>query len=169
LFDDYSISKRLLTRFAESFLPNFSYWHFIIPTIYGENEERHRLIPYILDSLKENKQIKLTTGEQVRDYLYVEDIPKIISSTLEKKLPSGIYNLTNGNVLKVKEIVKLLFSKLGLTLDPGIFSLADRIDVTMNCLKLDGNKLNKYINNYSYTSLDDVLTKYIEKWQLKIK
>lgn len=163
--NDYSLSKRLLTKFTSSYAKTIKHWHFILPTIYGENEERHRLIPYILDSIKRKEDIKLTSGEQIREYLYVEEVPNIILKAIEENLPTGIYNLSSGDVYKVKDIVHLLFSKIGVQLDENIFASASRNDEAMNNLQLDGSKINSYINRHNSNKLNEVLIKYLNKWE----
>ena len=45
---DYSISKRMFSRFISSVEMPYKTWHFILPTIYGERESAHRLIPYTI-------------------------------------------------------------------------------------------------------------------------
>ena len=50
--NDYTVSKRMLTRFISSYKHEFTHWHFIIPTIYGESENPKRLIPYTINAIK---------------------------------------------------------------------------------------------------------------------
>ena len=66
---DYVVSKRMLTRFVTSYKHDFTHWHFIIPTIYGENENPKRLIPYTINAIKNGEELHFTAGNQTRQYL----------------------------------------------------------------------------------------------------
>lgn len=157
---DYSISKRMITRFISSSNFSFKSWHFILPTIYGENESNHRLIPYLIKSIKNKTQLKLTSGTQVRQYIYVDEIPKIIFKALNKKINSGIYNIEGTETLSVKELVFSLHKLFNKKLDSKIFGKVSRADSTMQILKLNGAKLMSEINFTTSIKISDVYEKY---------
>jgi len=54
-------------------------------TMFGPLENSYKLFPLILNSLKNSKPIKLTHGEQLRDYLHVEDIATFIAKNSASK------------------------------------------------------------------------------------
>ena len=43
--NDYTVSKRMLSKFVASYKHGFKHWHFYIPTIYGAGENPKRLMP----------------------------------------------------------------------------------------------------------------------------
>lgn len=43
-------------------------------SIYGGHENRSRFIPYIINSILHEEEVKLTGCEQIRDYVYIDDI-----------------------------------------------------------------------------------------------
>tara|TARA_B100000780_G_scaffold235689_1_gene176363 strand:+ start:110 stop:1003 length:894 start_codon:yes stop_codon:yes gene_type:complete len=157
---DYSISKRMITRFLLSSNFCFTAWHFILPTIYGEYESNHRLIPYVIKSIKNNTKLKLTTGTQVRQYIYVNEIPKIIFQAVSKKINSGIYNIEGTETLSVKDLVSILHKLYNKKLDGKIFGEVSRSDSNMEILKLNGEKLVKEINYKPVIKISDVYEKY---------
>lgn len=159
---EYCISKRLLTRFIDSNKPSFTSWHFILPTIYGENESPHRLLPYIVNSIKNNTDIKLTNGEQFRQYLYVDEIPVLINSAFENKLVSGIYNVAGSETYSIKNLIKRVFFYFNKPLDEGIFGRLEKDDINMKNLQLDGTKLFQIINFKAKISVTDVLQRYYD-------
>lgn len=59
-----------------------SFLHFILPTIYSEYEDQNRLIPYMLRAIKNGEKLSFTSGEQVRQYLYVDEVPRMIEDAL---------------------------------------------------------------------------------------
>ena len=85
---DYVVSKRMLTRYISSVEHNYKHWHFILPTIYGPGENNKRLIPYTINAILNNEELHFTSGQQVRQYLYVGDVPKILNLSIERELSS---------------------------------------------------------------------------------
>ena len=57
--NDYTISKRMLSRFIDGYSHEFTHWHFYIPTIYGETENPTRLIPYTINSLMDITAVRI--------------------------------------------------------------------------------------------------------------
>jgi len=158
----YCISKRMLTRFVSSFYPKFTYWHFILPTIYGEKENPQRLIPYVINAFKNNKEEELsfTSGNQIRQYIYINEVAHIIDIACSKMLPSGIYNIAGNETLTVKELVKMIYSFYNKTFDEKMFGKAQRHDIGMQILKLDDNKLYNNIKYQSKIKIKDVYKQY---------
>lgn len=158
--NDYSISKRLLTRFIDSNKPSFITWHFILPTIYGENESRNRLLPYVINALKNNIEIKLTNGDQVRQYLYIDEIPLLINVAFKNKLISGIYNIAGSEAYSIRNLISSVYSYFEKPLDAEIFGSIEKADTSMKNLQLDGTKLFNIIDFKAKISVTDVLEKY---------
>ena len=143
--NDYTVSKRILSRFVESYKHDYTHWHFFIPTIYGEGENPMRLIPYTVSAIREGRELVFTSGEQVRQYIYVSEVPLIIDKCVLENVPSGCYNLEGNETLTVKEIVTLIHDVMGCTVPDGCFGKVKRKDVGMKYLALDGSKLKTFI------------------------
>jgi nucleoside-diphosphate-sugar epimerase len=158
--NDYAISKRMLTRFFSSFRSSFTFLHFILPTLYGENESTYRLIPYTLKSIEANVKLKLTSGDQIRQYIYIQDVVHILFSSVKERLSSGIYNIAGVEEFSVKELVSMLFKIKGKKMPENIFGQADRVDMGMKVLRLNGDKLNKYLNNMPKTKIREIYKRY---------
>ncbi len=158
--NDYTISKRTLNRFLSSVESPFTNYHFILPTIYGETESQNRLIPYTLKSIKTNTELSFTSGDQIRQYIYIDDVINIIFHTIQLRLPSAIYNIGSVEELSVKELVVMLFMLMNKEVPPNVFGKAERTDVGMMILKLNGDKLRKNISYIPKTKIADVYAKY---------
>lgn len=158
--NDYTVSKRMLTRFISSYKHEFTHWHFIIPTIYGESENPKRLIPYTINAIKNGEELHFTAGDQTRQYIYVSEVPRIIDMAYEKNIPSGIYNIQGKETITVKEIVTLIHKVLGKQVAEGCFGSAQRADVGMKYLALDGSKLETAINFVATIRLEDIIKRY---------
>lgn len=160
--NDYSISKFMLTNFIHRTSPNLKYYHFILPTIYGESESRLRLIPYTIDSIINNKTLELTSGEQIREYIYINNVVEIVFECLINRIPSDIYNIPPTETYSVKDLVAKIYKFMNADLPIGIFGLSKRVDEKMKILQIDGTKLRNEIKSYSGMQIEDILNKYFK-------
>jgi len=73
--------------------------------LYGEGEDRRRLIPVLREKLTNGKKVALTKGTEIRDYLDVEEAGRIISElALSDRL--GPFNVCSGQGVSIREIAK---------------------------------------------------------------
>ncbi len=80
------------------------------PTIvYGKGDTHNSYGPNrFIGQLNNNSNIKIFgKGLDVRDHLYVDDLIKVISTAILKKI-SGKYNVASGNSIKFIDVVKKL-------------------------------------------------------------
>lgn len=158
--NDYTVSKRMLSRFVDSYKHDFTHWHFFIPTIYGEKENPLRLIPYTINAIRNNEPLHFTAGDQTRQYIYVGEVPAMIDLAYDKQLPSGIYNIQGKDTLTVREIVTAIHKHFCKDVPNDCFGSANRADVGMKYLALDGTKLKNAIGFEATISLTDVIDRY---------
>jgi nucleoside-diphosphate-sugar epimerase len=158
--NDYSISKRLLSRFISSFEPSFKLLHFVLPTIYGEFEATHRLIPYTIDMLKTNGSLTFTSGDQVRQYIYIKEFIQMVFMAIEKDVDQGVYNVSGAETLTVKQIVSKLFALFKIEMPENVFGKVERLDSGMKILQLDGSKLQKAIDYKPSILISNIYEKY---------
>ena len=158
--NDYTVSKRMLSRFVDSYKHDFTHWHFYITTIYGETENPLRLIPYTINAIRNNEPLHFTAGDQTRQYIYVDEVPRMIDMAYSKRLPSGIYNIEGKDTLTVREIVTTIHHHFGKAVPDDCFGSTQRADTGMKYLALDGTKLKEAIGFEATTSLTDVIGRY---------
>jgi nucleoside-diphosphate-sugar epimerase len=79
---------------------------------YGPFEDERRLVPSIILALLEGRTAALTPGEQVRDYLHVEDVASAIIATGLSPL-TGPVNIGSGVPVTVREIAETLGRNTG--------------------------------------------------------
>ena len=139
--NDYTVSKRMLSKFVSSYKHDFKHWHFYIPTIYGAGENPKRLIPYVINAIRNSDELHFTAGEQTRQYVHVSEIPRMLALAFEKNLPSGLYNIEGKETFTVKEIVTMIHQAMGKEVPDGCFGSVQRADVGMKYLALEGKKL----------------------------
>ena len=158
--NDYTVSKRMLSKFVASYKHEFKHWHFYIPTIYGAGENPRRLIPYVINAIRNGEELHFTAGDQTRQYLHVSEVPRMLNLAFEKDLPSGLYNIEGKETLTVKEIVSMIHLAMGKEVPEGCFGSIQRADVGMKYLALDGNKLHEYTGFKANVCIIDVINQY---------
>lgn len=157
---DYVVSKRMLSRYVTSYKHDFTHWHFIIPTIYGPGENPKRLIPYTINAIKNGEELHFTAGDQTRQYVCVDEVPKIIEMAFNKGLLSGMYNIQGKETLTVKEIVGQIHRALGKEIPEDCFGSLQRSDVGMKYLALDGKCLKDAIGFEAKLSIKESIMYY---------
>lgn len=84
-------------------------------SVYGPFEDESRFIPTIIKAIIKNKSIKLTSGNQRRDFIYMDDLVDIYVKTLSRgeKLSGQILNMGTGIEYTNDEVVQTLFKITG--------------------------------------------------------
>lgn len=161
--NDYALSKRLLTRFMGDLFAPYQFWHFILPNIFVKDEEGTRLIPYVLDYLRKTSNGELcdlprfSSGEQIRQYISLEDIGMVILSCIKYNICSGIYNIGGGEVMSIKELITRLFNYYNLPISDKMFSKEVRRDGDIKSLKINGKKLENAIGYQPHQKIESIL------------
>jgi len=80
--------------------------------IFGEEEERHKIFSHIILSILEDKEVKLTSCEQLRDYCYIENIIDGLIMAAKCKIKNTIFNIASGNLYPLKYYVDTIFRNM---------------------------------------------------------
>lgn len=80
-------------------------------SVYGPYEDESRFIPTIMRSIIKKTPIKITTGDQRRDFIYIDDITNIYARVIEQKnkLTNEAINMGTGKEYTNDEVVRTLF------------------------------------------------------------
>jgi dTDP-D-glucose 4,6-dehydratase len=122
---------------------------------------KERLIPYVVNAIKNNEELHFTAGDQTRQYVHVSEVPRLLELAYENKLPSGMYNIEGKETMTVKQIVGLIHGAMGKEVPEGCFGSVQRSDVGMKYLALDGKQLEDAIGFEAKTNIIDSITSYI--------
>ncbi len=76
--------------------------------VYGPGQRKGALIPGLAQSFLQKSALSLGNPLNANDFIYVLDVVKAFSLSVEKKLKTGIYNLGSGRSTKVIDICKLV-------------------------------------------------------------
>ena len=101
----YKIFNDVKNRFKNS---SVKFAWFRIFYAYGPFQRKKSLIPYLMHSLKNKKTIEIKTPYFENDFIFTEDIAKIIKKSLKINFKNGIYNLGSGKSSKITEIIQII-------------------------------------------------------------
>lgn len=81
---------------------------------YGPYQHPEKLIPLFIMNALQDKQVPVYgDGQNVRDWLHVEDHCQAIDLALQKGVPGEVYNVGGNNERKNLDITKLILSSVG--------------------------------------------------------
>jgi nucleoside-diphosphate-sugar epimerase len=84
-------------------------------TIYGPGEHTGRLLPSLLHAAQSDQPLDLTSGQQQRDFTYVEDVAAgLLRLGLSRAEPGQIVNLATGRLTTVRQFVEIAANELGI-------------------------------------------------------
>ncbi len=170
----YSASKASSDHFVRAYFNTYK-----IPVVisncsnnYGPNQFPEKLIPLLINNIKNNKPLPVYgKGENIRDWLYVEDHVKAIDLIFHYGRPGETYNIGGNNEWENIELVRLLCRimdrKLGRS--PGtseklITFVKDRPGHDLR-YAIDSSKLRKELGWEPATGFEEGLEKTID-WYL---
>ncbi len=103
-------TKYCLNAFKKSFFPVTILRPYLV---YGPGQNINRLIPFIILNCLKNKNFPCSSGEQIRNFLFIEDFVKAIFKTLASKNAIGeIINVGSNKNLKVKKVILMITNHL---------------------------------------------------------
>jgi len=73
--------------------------------LYGEQEDPRHLVPSLMQTLRRGDTFDATPGEQVRDYLHVQDVASAIW-TLARQNAQGVYNIASGSPVTMRTLME---------------------------------------------------------------
>lgn len=109
---DYAVSKALATQYcsyrddSETKIVTLRLF-----TPYGYYEEKERLIPYLIYCSIKNQTAKISSLENIRDFIFIEDVDRAYEQIIENfgKLKSGsIFNVGSGVRYSIGEVIRKL-------------------------------------------------------------
>ncbi|MBA2525968.1 MAG: NAD(P)-dependent oxidoreductase [Pyrinomonadaceae bacterium] len=80
--------------------------------LYGPHERPERVVSSVIRSLMRGEPARCSHGNQIRDFLYVQDVADAFVALLSSDV-SGPINFASGSPIAVKEIIQNIAEKLG--------------------------------------------------------
>ena len=123
---------------------------------YGLNEPHGRLIPSVIDNIIEKKVFLVNGKNDIRDFVFVEDVALNLSSLILKK-EEGIFNLGSGIEVKVEDLIGKIIKILG-----GENLVNFENNNKSSYVVSDPRKLESTLGRNIWKNLDESLIKTIE-------
>ena len=114
-------------------ISTFSVYNLILYNVYGPQDKNKRVLNYILDSFKSENVIKLTPGNQVLDFIYIDDVIDLCIILIRKKPIQSFEDIHvgTGKGMTLREVVNLIENKIGIKGSVVFGGLSYRIDEKM--------------------------------------
>src|SRR3989344_8555096 len=156
-------TREWATRFAEVHDLSLAWGRIFY--LYGPHEPSARLVPSVVNALLEGKEARTSSGEQLKDFLFVEDVADAFVALLDSPV-IGAVNIGSGVATPVKEIVTSIADILGKQELVRLGALPDRSDEPKR-LVADVLRLSKEVGWQSKHDLKTGLEKTIQWWKTK--
>jgi nucleoside-diphosphate-sugar epimerase len=75
--------------------------------LYGAKEDDRRLVPALIRALLRNESFAVSSGEQTRDYLHVEDVASALWFIAEQNL-EGTFNISSGVPITMRALMEMI-------------------------------------------------------------
>ncbi len=102
-----------LQRLANEFNQNYLWLR--IFQVYGVGEPDYRLIPTVLQSIRENNFINISSPSKVLDWIYIDDVVDAIIYLLFDKVCHGVFDIGSNIGTTVKEIVQVIIGEYNIS------------------------------------------------------
>jgi nucleoside-diphosphate-sugar epimerase len=101
---------QLLTAAAQQGGPAFAWGRLFFP--YGPRESVGRLLPDVIAGLLSGREVVVSEGQQVRDFIYVDDAARAFAALVDSTL-IGPVNIASGIGISVRTIVETTAALVG--------------------------------------------------------
>lgn len=113
-FSYYALTKANFVQSLHYFTRyyNLRVFNLILYTIYGKGDKTKRALNYILDSLDASESISMSPGEQIMDFIHVDDVVGLCLQLLENKPHKKIeeIHVGTGRGTTLKQAAQLIAS-----------------------------------------------------------
>lgn len=112
--NNYALSKSQFLDWGKQFSDEKKIRFYNLKTehMYGKLDDESKFITYILKQCIANEKIDLTSGEQKRDFIYVEDVVMAYNFLLSSEKISDTYfkefEIGTGISIKIKDVVEII-------------------------------------------------------------
>lgn len=162
--NDYGLSKRLYGRYMKDFSAEYTFYHFILPNMFSEDDLKPgtRLIPYTLQYLQDYKAGKhpqypnFSAGVQTRQFITLEEMILVVDKAICKHITSGVYNVGGGEFLSIRNLIERLFAIYDVPCKDQFFGREVRRDGDIKSLRIKGCKLMNELGFLPNSKIEDI-------------
>jgi nucleoside-diphosphate-sugar epimerase len=131
--------------------------------VYGPGQKKESIIPMLIEACKNKKMIKMNYPANINDYIYIEDVIKIIRVFTTEDILSGIYNLGLGKGIEVKKLLEIIDIEINgkNTLSKEYLSRIDNNKRNQNFFA-STKKLKRHLKNFEFVDIDSGIKNLIK-------
>ena len=111
----YSRTKLASEMIIESICKKYNIKYVILRfgTVYGERANKFNTVKNFIDQAKKNKKIfRNTQGKELRSYINVKDVIKIIFLLNQKRFENNYYNIFGNKKITVRKLLNIIKNKI---------------------------------------------------------
>ena len=101
----------MLPAFARQYGVDSTAWARLF-YLYGPREQPARLVPSVIRALMDEQSMPLTHGEQIRDFMYVEDVADALVALLDSPV-TGPVNVASGQPMTLRALLSRIGARMG--------------------------------------------------------
>ena len=124
---------------------------------FGLDEPNGRLIPSIIDALLAGKNFEVKNSNDIRDFIFIEDVVQVLAKLIEKKY-LGVINIGTGSGIDVRSISKLISGQIR---NKDLVTYSKPVQLGSSVVS-NAEKLLYVVEGYSWTRIEDSISKTIE-------
>ncbi len=112
----YSLAKLTNTHLLQMLSRNNDFPGIVVRPflVYGPSQSDNRLIPFIIQQCLDKKTFDTSPGEQLRDFLYIDDFCEGVISLFDQKDYYGrIFNIASGIGTTVRHVIETVITETG--------------------------------------------------------
>ncbi len=111
LYSATKIASRYMIDYFSK-IQKFTFIQAILYTVYGQKTEHKKVIDYVIESLDANKTVEMSKGNQILDFIHVEDVINFFMQVLVRQdsLSKSFYKFSigTGKGYTIREITDIL-------------------------------------------------------------
>lgn len=131
-------------------------------TVYGPGEPSRRLLPSLLRIEKTGSTLPLTSAEQKRDFVYVEDVSEgLLRLGIAQSAPGEVVNLATGRLTSVRVFAETVAKILGISDDKLNFGKLPPLPEEMHHSEVTTERLRRLIGWIPSTGIEEGIRKTI--------
>ena len=108
----YTLSKFQFNEWFEAYSNHLYCCNVKIEHFFGPKDNFTKFVIYLIVNILQKKKIKLTKGDQKRDFIFIDDVvnafEKIIEHSLKKKKGKDTFEIGTGKSISIKKIALLI-------------------------------------------------------------
>jgi len=160
----YALLKQLTTNTAMMLHQNYGFPTVVVRpgNIFGKYQPETKLIPYLVSQLKSNNPLRLSPGEQKRDFIHISDFADALGALFQKResIIGSIINISYGHGERIRDVVEYLKVKLDSKSELGFGAIPYRENEMIE-FECDINRL-RALTGFEFTrSLYEALDDYL--------